>query len=211
MHSDTDAFSDRIDTETPIAPARPMLQEHTVLSIVLMLLLSAAVLYAVNWSLREDRNYTYRWNFAGVQESEGPWTFPQAERAKTPEGVAYVAQDTGPGPALALEFDAGTVRQIRATISVTRIADGRPIPYVAEWYWAGPEEVAAAAGAWPFSTDRAKAFFEPDRNAPDLRQVEVYEHPLWKGAIAKAFISVKVPNRELGPYRIETKNIEFLE
>jgi hypothetical protein len=211
MHPATDPTDSAIDTGCSAPGKRVAYPENTVFSLLVIALLAAGALYAVQWSLREDVTYVHQWNFATMAEGEGPWTFPEKERGKTAAGMAFVVEGTGPGPALTMEFDAATVRRIRTTIAVTRVEDGTPVPYVVEWYWSSPSEVAEAAGKWPFSTDRGATFLQPDRHNAELRQVDIYEHHLWKGPIAKAFIGIKFSGGVAGPFRIETKKIEFLE
>jgi len=211
MHSDTDALPAAIDTPAAPAPTRHTFPEHTILSLALMLLSSCGVLYGMNWAYKEDVKVVREWDFSIATDVEGPWIFPKAEQAQTPTGVAYTAAQTGPGPALTLNFDAATVRNIRVTMAVSRVEDGMPIPYALEWYWASPDDVAAANGGWPFSTDRGTPFVQPDRHKEEERLVRIHEHPRWRGPIAKAFLSVKLPNSAIGPFRVETKKIEFLE
>jgi hypothetical protein len=185
--------------------------ENTVFSLLIIALVAAGVLYAVKWSLREEVVHAQQWNFATMAEGEGPWEFPEANRSKTASGMVFEIESTGPGPMLTMTFDAAAVRKIRTTIAVTRVADGTPVPYVLEWYWSSPSQVAEAAGSWPFSTDRGAAFFQPDRHNAELRQVDIYEHHFWEGPVAKAFIGVKFTSAVPGPFRVETKKIEFLE
>jgi hypothetical protein len=212
MHPATDPTDSAIDTGCSAVEKRvTVYPEHSLFSLLVVALLAAGALYAVNWSLREEVTHVHRWNFATLAEGEGPWSFPETERGKTANGIAFVTKGTGPGPALTMEFDADTVRRIRTTIAITRVADGTPVPYVVEWYWASPSHVEEAGGKWPFSTDRGAAFYQPDRHDAEVRQVDIHEHYLWKGPIAKAFIGVKFTGNEAGPFRVETKKIEFLE
>lgn len=211
MHSDTDALLAATDGPTAPAPTRHAFPEHTLLSLLVMLLLSGGVLYGMGWALKEDVKIVQQWDFSAPVGAESPWTFPKTEQAQTPDGVAYTAAQTGPGPGLTLDFDAATVRNIRVTMAVSRVEDGMPIPYALEWYWASPDEVTAAGEGWPFSTDRGTPFVQPDRHEKEVRLVRIHQHPRWQGAIAKAFLSVKLPDSAVGPFRIETKKIEFLE
>lgn len=211
MHPATDPSTGGVDSCCPAPEKRMAYPENTLFSLLAIALVAAGALYAVAWSLREDLVYAQRWDFATMAEGEGPWTFPKAERGKTAAGMAFVTEGTGPGPALTMEFDAATVRKIRTTIAVTRVEDGTPVPYVVEWYWSSPAQVAKAAGKWPFSTERGATFVQPDRHNAELRQVDIHLHPEWKGPVAKAFIGVKFTSAIPGPFRVETKKIEFLE
>ncbi len=213
MLSDSDALppAATADATAPQAPLRPAFPEHSLLSILIMLLLSAGVLYAMAWALREEEKVVQQWDFSAPQRADQPWTFPEAEQNQTPTGMVYTAVQTGPGPALTLNFDAATVRNIRVTMAVSQLDDGVVIPYELEWYWASPDDVTAAGESWPFSTDRGATFVQPDRHKSDVRLVQIHQHPRWRGPIAKAFLSVKLPDDATGPFRIETKKIEFLE
>lgn len=204
MHSNSDALADGE------SQARSNFPEHTVLSLVLMLLVSAGALYGVDRVIQESVTVVQAWEF-NAATGDGPWNFPASDLAHTPTGTAYTAPQTGPGPTLTLDFDSATVQQIRVTMRVTRVEDGRVVPFALEWYWSSPEQVSAAAGSWPFSSERGKPFIQPDRHNPEVYLIDIDRHPLWKGPIAKAFISVKLPDAAAGPYRIETKKIEFLE
>lgn len=195
----------------PVSGKGACYPENTVLSMLIMVLVAAGVLAGVNWAYNDTSTTISRWDFAALDLAQGPWSFPGTEQAKTPAGVSCVVQGTGPGPTLTMDFDADAVGRVRTTMAVTRVADGQPVPYVAEWYWASPEDVAAAAGAWPFSTERGAAFFQPDRHFPERREVRIWKHTLWKGKIAKAFIGIKVATGETGPFRVEVQSIEFLE
>lgn len=211
MHPATIPPDSAIDTGYPADGKSEAYPEHTLLSLLVIALVALGAFYAVNWSLREDLPYAHQWNFATVADGESPWTFPGKERDKTANGIVFVTEGTGPGPALTMEFDAATVRKIRTTIAVTSVETGLPVPYTVEWYWSSPAQVAEAAGKWPFSTDRGAAFFQPDRHNAELRQVDIYKHHLWKGTIAEAFIGIKFTSAIPGPFRVETKKIEFLE
>lgn len=208
MHSNSDALP---GGEYPSPATRPRFPEHTLLSLFLMLLLSAGTLYGVDRALEESVTVVQSWQFNSPGDDDGPWTFPAFDLVHAISGTSYTASQTGPGPMLTLEFDAATVHRIRVTMGVTRLADGRPIPFALEWYWSSPEQVASAAGSWPFSTDRGKPFYQPDRHNPEVYLVDIDQHERWKGQIGKAFISVKLPDAAAGPYRVETKKIEFLE
>jgi hypothetical protein len=195
----------------PVSGKRACYPENTVLSILIMILVAAGVLAGVDRAYRDTSTTIARWDFAALDLAQGPWSFPGTEQAKTLAGVSYVMQGTGPGPTLTMDFDADSVGRVRSTMAVTRVADGQPVRYVAEWYWASPEDVAAAAGAWPFSTERGAAFFQPDRHFSEVREVRIRKNTLWKGKIAKAFVGIKVPAGETGPFRVEVQSIEFLE
>lgn len=213
MHSNSDALPPAVtaDASAPRTSMRPAFPEHSLLSIIIMLLLSGGVLYAMAWAYRENLKIVQVWDFSILPAGEGPWTFPKAEQSRTESGMVYTATQTGPGPALTLDFDAATVRDIRVTMAVSRVEDGMPIPYALEWYWASPDDVTAAGEDWPFSTDRGTPFEQPDRHKEEVRLVRIHQHPRWQGAIAKAFLSVKLPDSAIGPFRVETKKIEFLE
>lgn len=208
MHSNSDALP---GGESTTPAGRSNFPEHTLLSLVLMLLLSAGALYGVDRALQESVTVVQSWQFNSATGDDGPWAFPASDLAHSVSGTVYTAPQTGPGPTLTLDFDAATVHRIRVTMRVTRVEDGRPIPFALEWYWSSPEQVAAAAGSWPFSSERGKPFIQPDRHNPEVYLVDIDRHPLWKGPVAKAFISVKLPDAAAGPYRVETKKIEFLE
>ena len=211
MHPATDPPTGGVDSCCPAPEKRGTYPENTLLSLLVITLFTTGVFYAVEWSLRERLVYAHQWDFAAMAEGEGPWTFPDKEQAKTATGMAFVIEGTGPGPALTMEFDAATVRKVRASIAVTRVEDGTPVPFVLEWYWSSPAQVAEAAGSWPFSTERGAAFVQPDRHNTELRQVDIHLHPQWKGPVGKAFIGVKLTSAMPGPFRVETKKIEFLE
>lgn len=207
MHSEPDA----LPPTTAPSPARRPFSEHTVFSLLRMVLVSAGVLWGVDRALEEEVKVVQQWDFSTPAGAETPWTFPATDQARTPSGIAYTATQTGPGPALTLSFDAATVHTIRVTMAVSRVEDGRSLPFALEWYWASPEDVAAAGEGWPFSTDRGTPFFQPDRHVDEVKMLRIEDHPRWRGPIAKAFLSVKLPNSAVGPFRIETRKIEFLE
>lgn len=211
MHPASDPSTGTCETGAS-APVKGMgYPENTVLSLLAIVLVAAGAFYAVSWSLRDDRVRAYQWDFAAMAEGEGPWTFPETERGKGENGMTFVIDRTGPGPTLTMEFDAAAVRTIRTHIAITRVADGTPVPYVLEWYWSSPSQVADAAGKWPFSTDRGATFVQPDRHNVELRQVDIYQHHHWNGLIGKAFLGIKFTGAISGPFRVETKKIEFLE
>lgn len=211
MHPAADPLSELVEPTQPAPAQRAGYPETTLVSLLLMIFISAGTLYAVDWSYREEWTPVYAWSFAGAPSDSSPWSFPDSERTQTPEGIAYVTKDAGPGPVLALEFDAESVRRIRATFSVTQTSDGKPAPFQVEWYWASPEDIAAANGSWPFSSERGATFVEPDRHHPEERLLDLRGHPRWKGKIAKAFIGFNIPLSDTGAVKIETKHIEFLE
>lgn len=184
---------------------------HSLVSIALMLLLAAVVLAGVRALYHDPETVARRWNFAEIAPEAGPWVFPAEERASTIQGIAYVAADTAPGPELTQEIDAAQVGRIRLRINVTRVEDGTPIPFVAEWRWSSPEDLAAAPGEGDPSGAHGADFFEPDRYQPDLRELNLRSHAQWRGKIAKSVIVIKLPGSEAGPYRIETRLIECLE
>lgn len=214
MHPATDPTTGGVDNDGGASgEKRVVYPEHTLFSLLIIALVAAGALYAVEWSLREKLTHVHHWDFATMPEGEGPWTFPKEERGKTLEGMAFVIDRTGPGPMLTMDFDASTVRRIRATIAITRVADGMPVPFDVEWYWSSPAEVAEAkaAGAWPFSGERGATFVQTDRHHVEIRQVDIHKHHLWKGPIARAFIGIKFTSAMPGPFRVETKEIAFLE
>jgi len=204
MHPPTDSPA----TSAEVSTAPP---GHSLLSMALMLLLAAAVLAGVRALYHDPETVVQRWNFAEIAPDAGPWIFPAEERGKTPQGIAYVAADTGPGPELTQEIDAARVGRIRLRIDVTRVEDGMPIPFVAEWRWSSPEELTTAPGEGDLSGAHAADFFEPDRHQPDLRELNLRSQAQWRGKIEKSVIVIKLPGSEAGPYRIETRLIEFLE
>ena len=197
-------------TPSPRA-ARPARPKHTIATILLMALVSSAVLYGVRWSVREESSSIHVWDFRTLPYGESPWTFPSPRLEQDNEGVTYLAIETGPGPILAMGLETGTVRSVRATIEITRESDGEPVPYALEWYWASAEDIEAAGESWPFSGERGTYFQLLDRHTPNIHTARLSRHHKWKGQIARAFIGVKIPPHEVGPFEIRTKRIEFLE
>jgi hypothetical protein len=198
-------------SDTAPAPSDRTRPRHTIATVLLMALLSAGALYGVEWSVREQASPVHAWNFRSLPYEQSPWEFPAPRREQDDEGVTYLAIQTGPGPTLTMDLDTSTIRTVRATVEITRESNGEPVPYALEWYWASEDDIAAAGDNWPFSTERGTTFRLLDRHAPTIHTAQLSRHKTWKGSIAKAYIGVKIPPHEIGPFQIRTVHIEFLE
>lgn len=185
--------------------------EHTLASILLMGLLSAAVLYGVAWSVQVPETIVHAWDFSSLTAAESPWGFPDVRLEQDDDGITFLIMKTGPGPEMVMELDTQTVRLIRVTAEVTHAVSAKPMPFSLEWYWISAEDIAAADGAWPYSTERGVALKVRDRHQPDVHTVDVSRHKLWKGTIAQGFIGIKIPKEYPGPFQVRIKHIEFLE
>ncbi len=198
------------EVATPRAPQarRP---EHSLFSIVLMALLAAGAVYGVGWTIQAPYTVVHQWDFRDLPYAESPWQFPPVKLEQDENGVVIPTLQTGPGPELIMELDTDTVDAIRATVEITRVEDGAPVGYALEWYWSSAEDVTAAAGAWPYSTDRGVAFRPLNRHQPNTHTAQVSKHKAWKGTIAQGFIGIKIPPRVEGPFFVRLVHVEFLE
>ena len=194
----------------PITPAsrRP---EHSLLSIVLMLLLAAGAVYGVGWTMRPQQKVVHSWDFRSLPYESTPWRFPEVKIEQDEGGVIIPTLQTGPGPQLIMDLDTDTVNAVRATVEITRVEDGTPVGYALEWYWSSAEAVAAANGAWPYSTERGVAFRPQNRHTPNIHTAQVSRHKQWQGTIAQGFIGIKIPPRVEGPFFVRLVHVEFLE
>lgn len=185
--------------------------EHTVLSILVMFALSAAALYGVAWSVQVPETVVAAWDFTTTPYEETPWRFPEMRLSQDNGGVTYLTPVTGPGPKLRLEVDTAKVRTIRATLEVRRFRDNKKIPFTLEWYWASTSDIASAGDGWPFSVERGMEMEMPNRHYAGTRIARATRHHKWTGRIVQAFIGVKFPEDEEGPFQVRVIRIEFLE
>lgn len=209
MATEIEADSEPAGAVAPANPVPPGRPEHTILSILVLLLLAAGVLYLVDWSLRENRPAVQAWAFSeGVDDSV--WNFPDPEAAPSPAGMTFEMPESGFGPRLDLQFPAENVRRVEVTVAATHAETGEPVPFALGWYWGRSEDVAESPEN-PFSTGRAMAFHRFVRHRPDSYRVNLDEHPQWHGTVEAAMLTFKFPEAATGPFRITLTRLEFLE
>ena len=196
-------------SNSQLARAHP--PEHTIATMSLMALLSAAVLYAVVWSVRDPSAAVYSWDFRSVPFKETPWRFPNRERTQDAQGVAYVAQAAGPGPNMVFGFDTKRIKKISAAVEVSRQSDGKPVPFTLEWCWGSLTNSGFGKGAWAFPPERRTGFALVDPSAPDTFTVDLTENKMWQGVVQIGVIGVDFSTDEFAPVIVRIIRIELLE
>lgn len=204
--------ADLTDTPTPPPPpaaptGRP---ENTVLSILLMLLLSAGVLYGADWLIRYDETVTQQWDFTVEPLEGGAWHFPGEAVTRTEHGIAFEIPKSEVGPELTCEIPAGGARRVRLGGTVLDTASGKTVPFTFALYWARSEDVARAPDA-PYSTNRARRFEPTARYRPQEFYADMDAHPEWTGTIERIRISVILLPLGPGPYRVTLSHFDVVE
>lgn len=207
--TETSPVDDGFATGHETAPSPSGRPAHTLASIAVMALLAAAALYGVIWSVQPDSRVVQTWDFSEVDYATTPWLFPRVKKEQEGPGVTFLALETGPGPELFMELDPATVRQVRVTAEILRVPQETPVPFALEWYWARNEDITP--GGWPYAVERGTAFQVRNRHTPNVHTAVVSRHPQWTGNITQAFIGLKFPPDEPGPFLVRILRIEFLE
>lgn len=209
MQSEAFAIEAPVPAKAPAPDSSDRAPDHTVLSVVLMLALSAAVLGGVEWRLRDRRPALAGWGVGAASFSDPRWSLPAGVTHEGDGGISWELNTEGGVPVLSYEIDADTVRQVRAEAQVVRVSDGEAVPFVLNWNWAHPEE-AADGGSWPSAQERMVTLYRPVRHHPALHQANLGWHPEWNGVIAKMSVSVQLWTNAPGPYRITVRRIELM-
>lgn len=191
--------------DAPVPGGRP---EHSILSILVLLALSACVLYLIDWALRDDGAVVQAWDLA--QPLDGAWEFPDPNAHQSEAGMTFDMEESGFGPKLALDLAASEVNRIQATLSVTQAETGKPVRFALGWYWARESDLEAAPEA-PFASNRAMAFYPFARHRPHTYRVDMNTHDAWNGTIKAGVFTVKFPADAKGPFRVTLSRLEFLE
>jgi len=208
MNSVEDAPTESPATPVP-APLPPGSRpDHTIFSILILLLLAAGALYLVDWVLRDDGNVVQSWDF--TLPLDGTWEFPDPEAHQTDNGIVFEMKESGFGPKRAFDIPADTVNRIQATINVTQVETGKPVRFALGWYWAREPDMVETPDA-PFAANRAMAFFSFARHRPDTYRVNMNTHELWNGTINAGVFTLKFPADATGPFRVTLSRLEFLE
>lgn len=204
-----------IDTSESTAPPQDLpapggRPDHTIISILVMLVLSAGVLYGADWLLRDDGVVVQAWDFTGAIDTDA-WTFPDPEGTTTsPAGTTFALAESGFGPKLNLSINAADVRRIQAKVTVTDARTGKPVPFALGWYWARSEDLAESPEQ-PFSPARSMVFYPFARHRPDTLRTDIYRHGDWQGTIDTGVFTLKFPEGAAGPFRVTLSRLEFLE
>jgi hypothetical protein len=165
------------------------------------------------------------WDFTRLQPAQWEWQFP-GNPASTPEGVAYTAAETGPGPRIdGLALPARALTKIRIHAQIIDPASGAVTPPELIVYWARPEDLAAPVAGNPFQFERG-CFFYPESNQnpfvlvaePPVAEASAFLTPscvvssrkIWEGTIQSMLIAVKVPEVSSKGYKVIVSRIEFV-
>ena len=183
---------------------------HTILSILILVSLSAAALYGVEQSLAPQDNVVLAWDFRDFDVTESPWRFPRLGKEQDGNGVTALIWRTEPGPEVIQTIDTAGIGEVRITMELIRPEEQTPVPVTLEWYWASAEEVAAADGKWPYTTERGVTLSVPDPDRPFTHSARL-DHPKWTGVIDRGFFGVKLPDGIAGPFVLRLLHVEFLE
>ena len=209
MNSATDAPAETVSApprELPPPGGRP---EHTLLSILILILLSAGALYLADWVLRDEGAVFEAWDFSAPLES-GAWEFPDPDAARSEAGMTIEMAESGFGPKLNQSFPAASVNRIQAVVTAVHAETGEPVRFALGWYWARDTDVAASPEA-PFAVNRAMAFYPFARHRRHTYRADMNTHELWNGTIASGVFTVKFPEDATGPFRVTVSRLEFLE
>lgn len=201
-------------THTPTPATSPTVPvgrpENTILTIVLMLLLAAGVLYGADWVIRDDETVTQQWDFAAEPLEGGAWHFPGDAVTRTANGIAFEIPKSEVGPELTCSIPAGNARRVRLGGTVMDTASGKTVPFTFALYWARAEDVASAPDA-PYSTNRARRFESTARYRPQEFYADMEPHPDWTGTIERIRISVILLPVGPGPYRVTLSHFDVVE
>jgi hypothetical protein len=202
-------------TTSPASPPAPPRKEaagapeHSVLSMVLLVLLSAGALYAADWVLRDDGKVVQQWNLAQPVDPT-IWEFPGKSATTTAQGMVFEMPASGFGPRLDLSLPTESVRWIKAHVSVVRVDTGKPVRFALGWYWARQQDLEEAPDG-PFSLKRSLVLNPYVRRLPDAYRADMLGHEAWNGTIEAAIFTLKFPEEETGPFRVTFSSLEFLE
>ena len=145
------------------------------------------------------------WDFA-APAPPGPWSFPGESPAQDARGISLTLSQSGPAALLLnAELPATSVAAVEAEVSVANAETGQPVPANLVLFWATREQIAAAAGQWPFSTDRGIPF-----SGTGVLQAPVAIHPEWRGTIGALFVGVNLPPDQPGNYRVTVKRLSLV-
>lgn len=182
---------------------------HTIVSILVMLVLSAGTLYAVGWLLREEWTAVRSWDLSEPLD-EAVWSFPESGAEVSGAGATFEMTASGFGPTLNLDLPAAEANRVQVHVRVTRADNGKPVRFALGWYWARADDVEASPDE-PFSPERAMAFYAFARHRPHTYRVDVANHEKWNGTIKKGLFTVKLPPNISGPVRVTMSRVDFLE
>jgi len=183
---------------------------HTVFSVVLMVVLSAGVLVALEWGLSDSRAPLAAWGTDATLFSDSVWHFPDESTFEAMGEVSYLITQSSPGPILTFPVEAAQARQVRAEVAVVHAIDGTPAPFQLEWYWMRSEQLSAD-DAYPFSKAQAIAFYRPIRHHADRHQVDLSWHDAWTGSIPRMMLGVRLWKGTSGPFRVIVRRVELVE
>lgn len=184
-------------------------REHTLLSIVLLLLAGAGAMYFMDRVVRDESPAVLAWTLSQPPDP-AIWEFPDENASFGPNGAAFTIGESGFGPKLTLDLPAGNVRWLAAVVTVTEENSGKPVPFALGWYWARAEDLDQAADE-PFASNRAMVLEPYLRHRPQLRRAEMATHPLWTGDVKQGVFTIKLPPDATGPFRVCFERVEFQE
>lgn len=208
---DTAISPDASPDTSPVPPADHAagVPEHSILSILVLLLLAAGALYLTDWGLRDDGTLVRGFE---LNQPLDPalWEFPDKNAVTTAQGTTFEMAESGFGPKLKLAFPAATVRWVKAEVSVVQADTGKPVRFALGWYWARSEDMSESPDG-PYSLKRSMVLFPYVRHYPHSYRADMSGHDLWNGTIEGAVFTLKYPPDETGPFRVTFSRLEFLE
>lgn len=188
--------------------------------VMLALVVSSIIIVYTLCALFETKDKVLQtWDFTKLELENAAWRFPADGLEKTNKGIAFVALGTAPvtGPRIdGLSLDTNEVGQVRMRIQFTDVATGETLRPSAELYWAGPQDIEAAKGKWPFNPQRGCSFNLLDRKRPDTFTAQaakwkVWGNKQWDGTIQSIYIRFGVPATARQGCRVVVNRIELLE